>query len=219
MFLICRSGWTTGSRGLRLAATCMVALGAQISAHAADQRELTVYAGYRDGGSFKDVANRTSIGIGGAESFAASLDLPLDESRKIQVYFSYQDSILREKSGGPASPPYDPGLPLHVMYLHVGGMNYFSGSSSRGPYVVGGAGATLFDPGSGGYSSELRASLNLGLGFQQPLSKRFALRIEARGFFTLVNTSGGLFCGNTCTVVVQGDSVVQGELSVGLVFR
>jgi hypothetical protein len=59
----------------------------------------------------------------------------------------------------------------------------------------------------------------LGIGYHYPIGDRMALRVEARGYFTFVNSSGGLFCNGGCTIAISGNSVVQGELSVGLAFR
>ena len=66
---------------------------------------------------------------------------------------------------------------------------------------------------------ELRASINLGIGYQVPVGDTFALRFEARGYATLVNSSGGLFCSGGCVVSIEGDVVTQGELMLGLSAR
>ena len=52
-----------------------------------------------------------------------------------------------------------------------------------------------------------------------PLGKTFALRFEARGYATLVNSSGGLFCSGGCVISVSGDAITQGELMLGLSTR
>jgi len=46
-----------------------------------------------------------------------------------------------------------------------------------------------------------------------------ALRLEARGYATLVNSSGGLFCSGGCTLQIEGDTLTQGEVQLGLSFR
>jgi hypothetical protein len=103
--------------------------------------------------------------------------------------------------------------------MHVGGTYFFDGPIGQGPYVVGGLGATLFRPGLSGFSDELRASMNLGIGYQVPLGEYVALRFEARGYFTAVNSSGGLFCSGGCVIYIKGDAVTQGEVQLGLSFR
>lgn len=88
----------------------------------------------------------------------------------------------------------------------------------NGAYVVGGLGATLFNP-EQGYKSELYPSINVGLGYQLPLGNTFAMRVEARGYGTLVNSSGGVFCAGGCVISIKGDAVTQGELMLGVSAR
>jgi hypothetical protein len=202
----------------RLAAAAMLVAVLVNPASAAEDRELVVYTGFRDGGSFKDAVTGKSVSIQSSQVFAASLDFPLDEVSQFQIFYSFQDSSLGLDSFA-AGAPIDPEFPLHVMYLQLGGTSFFTGEIGHGAYVVGGLGATLFDPTSGGYDSEMRLSANVGLGYEQPLGKRIALRFEARGYFTLINSSGSMFCSGGCAISISGDGVVQGELSIGLAFR
>ncbi|NIO42931.1 MAG: porin family protein, partial [Burkholderiales bacterium] len=77
---------------------------------------------------------------------------------------------------------------------------------------------TLFGPG-GGFDDELRASLNLGFGYEQPLGNAFSLRFEARGYATLVDSSGGFFCSGGCIISISGDVITQGEVMLGVSAR
>ncbi len=106
-----------------------------------------------------------------------------------------------------------------VRYLHLGGTYFFDGPIGRGPYAVGGVGVTHFSPNLSGLSSETKASFNVGFGYLWPIGSAVAVRVEARGFFTLLNSSGGLFCSGGCTVVLSGDSFVQGQAMLGLSAR
>lgn len=175
----------------------------------------TLYGGYRDGGSFTDEASGRRLRLDSAGSGAASLDLGLDGSRQLQVYVAHQRTRLAITPA--ASAPTT--LPVRISYLHLGGTNFFDGPIGAGPYVVGGLGATLFEPGLAGYSNELKPSLNLGIGWQFTLGQHLALRLEARGYATLVNSSGGLFCSGGCTLQIKGDTVTQGDVQLGLSFR
>jgi hypothetical protein len=177
----------------------------------------TLYGGYRDGGSFIDADSDRKLRADASPAFAASLDRGLDGARQLQLFVSQQSTDLTFERSAPV--PARLTLPLRVTYLHVGGSNFFAGQIGQGPYVVGGLGATLFSPGSDGYGNELRPSLNLGLGWQQPLGARVALRVEARGYFTLIDSAGGLFCDGGCTLSIRGDGFTQGEVNVGLSFR
>jgi len=192
-------------------------LAAAAGSSAAQSRDnaLTLYAAYRDGGSFIDATTGNKLPIEASGAGAISLDLGLDASRQLQLFVSRQSSQISVGQAGAV-----PGkLPLKVTYMHIGGTSFLEGRIGRGAYVVGGLGATLFEPGSEGFENELRASMNLGIGYQLPLGERMALRIEARGYATLVNSSGGLFCSGGCTISIKGDTMTQGEVQVGLSFR
>lgn len=189
---------------------------------AAADNAITLYGGLRDGGGFDDADNGRRLRLDSGASVATSVDLALDASRQWQIYLSRQSTDL--KLGGATRAETDPSkLRLSITYLHVGGVNFFGGAQSggvagRGPYVAGGIGATLLRPG-GGYDDELRPSMSLALGYQFPLGTNFALRVEARGYYTLVNSSGGLFCSGGCTLAIESDGFAQGELQLGLTAR
>ncbi len=174
---------------------------------------ITVYGGLRDGGSFIDADADRKLRIDGTGAWSIALDRGIDASRQLQFLVSHQRPRLRlGAAAGPAT------LPMQVTYLHIGGTNFFDGPIGLGPYAVGGLGATLFDPGPG-LRRELRPSINLGIGLQVPAGGRFAVRLEARGYFTLVDSSGGLFCADGCVVRIKGDAVTQGDLMLGLSLR
>ena len=197
----------------RLVATAIMMTAPAMAA--AKDSALTAYAGYRDGGSFTDVDTGEELSLNSSGAGSLALDMKLDASRQLQIFVSHQRTDLSLKGSSSAGGDK---LGMSVTYLHIAGTNFFAGSIGKGPYVVGGLGATVFDP-AGGYDTELRASLNLGFGYQLPLSERFALRFEARGYATLVDSSGGLFCSGGCVVSIEGDVITQGELMLGLSTR
>jgi hypothetical protein len=183
---------------------------------------ITAYGAYRDGGSFVDASTEQTLRLDGSSAWAISYDKGLDGSRQLQFYVSYQrtelgleQSITTPPTGGTTRTA----LPMKVVYFHFGGTNFFDGQIGQGPYLVGGLGATLFKPELDGYSDELRPSLNLGIGYQVTLGERVALRVETRGYVTLVNSSGGLFCSGGCVFTIKGDAVTQGEVQLGLSYR
>jgi hypothetical protein len=169
---------------------------------------LTVYGGWRTGGGFTDTSTGAAVSTDASAALAASLELPLDANRQIQVFVSHQSSQLALATGAR--------LPIDVTHLHLGGTNYFEGPVGRGPYLSGGLGVSVFSPGLSGLSTELRPSLSIGVGWQVPLAPRVSLRLEARGHVALVNSDGGFFCSGGCVVSIRGDTYTQGELLVGL---
>jgi len=186
------------------------------------QSAVTLYGAYRGGGSFADATSNQTLRLDDSTAWAISYDKGLDSSRQLQFYVSYQSTHLeldRSTVFNPLSSTIPAPLPMKVIYLHLGGTSFIDGPIGQGPYVVGGIGATLFQPGLSGYGDEVRPSLNLGIGYQAALGEDVALRVEARGYLTVVNSSGGLFCSGGCLVKIKGDAVTQGEVQLGLSYR
>ena len=189
-------------------------VGLAVSAAAAGaQASVTLYGGARGGGDFEDaVSNGNTYKLKSGAAASASVDWLLDDGRVAQVFYSFQRSSLPGKAFG---QPAD--VSVNISYLHIGGRAYFDGDvRTGGGYVVGGLGATFLSPGLGGLSDEVRASANVGIGWDWPLARNIALRTELRGYWTFINTSGQLFCSGGCVVSIRADSLVQAEAMVGL---
>jgi hypothetical protein len=183
------------------------------SSAALAQGAVTLYGGVRSGGDFTDQnANDASVNRKSGAAAAFSYDWVLDDGRQAQVFYSFQRSAL---PGSVANQPGD--IAVNVSYLHIGGRVFFDGTqSTSGSYLVGGLGITHFAPSLDGLSSEVRPSMNVGLGHQWLLARQLALRTELRGYLTLVNSSGGFFCSGGCVVKIRGDTLLQVEGLLGL---
>jgi hypothetical protein len=191
-----------------LAAAALCALAAALPAAA--QNSITFYGGWRGGGSFQQGTSPfATIDLKSSASGSVALDFGVDAMRQVQVFASYQSTDLEPSATTPA-------LSMTVSYLHLGGTNYFEGAIGRGAYVVGGIGATRLAPGLSGLSAEIRPSLNLGLGYQWPISGALSLKAELRGYFTLLSSNSALFCSGGCVVAIKGDGLTQVEGLLGL---
>lgn len=182
----------------------------------------SVYAAYRDGGSFEDVVSGSKLPIEASAAYALSVEWGLDPraGTQLQIYVSRQSSDVDARTATPVpGNPLPPKFPLTVTYAHIGGTAFLDRRIGEGVYLAGGIGATLFEPDLPGFANELRPSLSLGIGYLLPFGERLALRFEARGYATLVNSSSALFCSGGCVVSIKGNTVTQGEVQVGLAFR
>jgi hypothetical protein len=208
----------------RLIAGLVTTLSAVAAAAQMAPREsaLTLYGAYRGGGSFVDAISNQTLRLDNSSAWAISYDKELDGSRQLQLYVSYQSTHLKLDQSAVVNPPSSTipaPLPMKVIYFQIGGTSFFNGPIGRGPYLVGGLGATLFEPGSSGYSDEVRPSLNLGIGYQATLGERLALRVETRGYVTLIRSNSEVFCSGGCLFKIKGDAVTQGEVQLGLSYR
>ena len=191
----------------RLAA---VACGLLLAASpAVAQMTLSLYAGYIGSNGVDNVTDNVDASIKSSAAFAVAIGTVLDPSRELQLFYSQQSTTL---SPGGSATPFD----LTIRYLHIGGTYFVEGPIERGWYAVGGLGATQFTPSATGYGTEIKPSLNVGFGYYWPLGKHVALRAEGRGFFTLVNSSGGFLCSGGCVVVLRSEAFLQYEAMLGL---
>lgn len=183
------------------------------AATAGAQTALTLYGGARGGGEFEDASgNGNTFKLDSGAALSASVDWLLDDGRVGQVFYSFQRSALPGKAFG---RPAD--VAVNISYLHLGGRAFVDGDARQGGgYVVGGLGVTYFSPGGTGLTDELRASGNVGVGWQWMLASNVALRSEVRGYLTLINASGGFFCSGGCVVSIRGNTLVQAEAMLGL---
>ena len=179
---------------------------------ASAQTSITLFAGYAGGSGVENTSTDSNADMKSAATYGLALGMVLDPSRELQLYYNQQSTTL---SPGGNAAPFD----LTIRYLHVGGTLFIDRPISQGLYAVGGVGVTHFSPGTNGYSDEVRPSINLGFGYLLPLGDRIALRAEARGYFTLVNNSGGFLCSGGCVAVLQSEAVTQYEAKIGLMAR
>lgn len=201
-----------------LAITCLCAswpASAQ-SRTATRENSVTVYGGYRFGGSLTEANTNAAVDLKGGASGAVAIDIGLDPQTQVQLFYSRQGTELQ--SGAFSPQANNLGLTLHN--YHIGG-TYFFEETGHGLYVMGGIGATNARPDRGDLNAETFFSGNLGIGWMVPLGRHVGLRFEARGYGILVDNQSSLFCGSNtgCVVSIKGETLYQGEALVGLSIR
>jgi hypothetical protein len=189
---------------------------AQSSTGSAAQSEssLTVYGGYRVGGGFTDVNTGKTWELTEGPAWAVAADFGIDRRTQWELFISHRNSALKASGFAPVAD----NIGLGITYYHLGG-TYFVDEVGRGVYVVGGLGVTNFSPREADLSSETRFSLNLGVGTMIPLGKSVGLKLEARGYATLVDSSGGFFCSGGCVVQIKGSVITQADFLAGIAVR
>ena len=195
-----------------LLATALAAALLGAASPAAAQTSVTLFAGYAGTNGIDNATNSTNADVKDAATFGVALGMPFDASRELQLLYNQQSTTLTPGGG---AAPFD----LKIRHLHVGGTVFVDRPVGQGFYAVGGVGVTQFSPGTSGYGDEYKPSMNLGLGYYFPLGDRLALRAEARGYLTFVNSSGGFLCSGGCVVVLKSDAVTQVEAKIGLMAR
>jgi opacity protein-like surface antigen len=170
------------------------------------------------GGRFRLADPSASTGTGSSVSladhgaFALAVDLRADEGSWYELFYSREATDLRGNAGVPPTG-------VTVEYLHLGGTLLLDDEPQIKPYLVGGLGIARFTPGEAG-NTDTRFSASLGLGLRWPVTKHFSVRLEGRGFVTLVNPDAAVFCrsdqnGLLCRIRGSGQTFIQGEFLAG----
>jgi hypothetical protein len=179
--------------------------------------EITPFAGFRFGGGLQEDATGADLPVGERESFGLILDIRASPDTQYELFYSLQRTELEGRGLFGGDPLFD----LDIHYLHVGGTYLFPGETVR-PFLSGGLGLTFLVPDGPGLGSRTRFSLSLGGGAKIPFSKGAGLRLEGRGFLTVLPDRTEIFCVSSgeavCDVRVQGDVLAQFELLAGISF-
>jgi opacity protein-like surface antigen len=179
--------------------------------------ELTPFAGFRFGGQFTDNTTGLDLDVDEGGSFGLILGLQATHETDYELFYSFQKTTLQGEGLFAGEPLFD----LTIHYLHIGGTYLFPGERVR-PFIGGGLGLTYFSPDGPGLDSEIDFSFSLGGGVKIPVSKKVGLRLEGRGFLTILPDNTDIFCvssgGAACAVRVQGDVFGQVELLAGISF-
>ncbi|HEX9706586.1 MAG TPA: outer membrane beta-barrel protein [Steroidobacteraceae bacterium] len=200
----------------------LVFLGLLLAAPAAQADELPLFqaafhGGYRAGGGLEDVDTGEDADFEDGGSFALALELRFDkgDDRYYQLWYSRQASEVND------------GLESHdvdIEYLHIGGTLPFGGYEHAQPYFAAGLGATRFSASGAGADDRTHFSGSIAFGLELPLARNAAIRLEARGYLTAVDTNSAIFCrsdnaGGVCRIVASGSTIFQAEALAGIAFR
>ena len=177
--------------------------------------EVSPFIGYGLGGSFKLSDGGQQVDMQDHGSLALALDAQAGDAGEYEMLYARQSTELRGAEFAASK--------VVVEYLHVGGMAFLGDGSRSKPYIVAGIGITRLSPGPAVDREDTRFSGSLGLGMRVPISKHFSLRLEGRGWLTLMNADTAIFCrsdqnGGLCLVRARGSSLFQLELLAGAAY-
>jgi Outer membrane protein beta-barrel domain len=168
------------------------------------------FYGYRFGGELENTATTETLKIKDSPSYGIFLDFdPTDSGLKLELLYSLQQTELDLTS---IAAPSDQDLDVHV--FQIGGLQELYDGKFR-PFVGGYLGATWFNmPGIG---DDLRFSFTIAVGANYYLTKNLGLRLDLRGFGTVVENDTGFLCVNGgCVVNFSGDMLWQGEATASV---
>lgn len=180
--------------------------------------EVTPFAAYRVGGTFDDTESDGQLKLSESNAWGLIVNGKVESNTEWEVLFTRQSTDI-DTSGIPdPQPEFD----IDIDYLHFGGTYLFDGERVR-PFIALTIGATRFEPRVPGYDARTYASMSFGAGWKFRLAEHFGLRLEARGYGTLIDNNSRLFCeidgGGACLIVIEGRIVAQWEARAGFSLR
>ena len=167
--------------------------------------ELEPFAGLQYGGSFVAASGRHAS-LGAGLDYGATLDVHVSPSWCVEVLYSRQQAGL--DAGG---IPFDT-----TVERLMGGIVEEQGDGPSRFFGVVLFGATRFVPALSGYGSSTQFTIGLGLGVKHRFDQHLGIRAEARGFYAITETGGGLFCSGGCLFTFSGSGLWQGDLTAGV---
>lgn len=185
--------------------------------------EITPLVGFRFGGSvdttgFPDEGEDARFEVDDSASFGVHLGYRVGDG-ELELLYARQSSRLQTSDLFAAVPVFD----LALETWQLGGSYSFGEDDARmRPFVGIGLGLTRLLPEPSGLSGETRFSASFGAGAKLWLGRHLGLRLEARGFFTVLDSDSRSFCGGAgaCQVHVDDSQVIsQADLRAGLIFR
>jgi opacity protein-like surface antigen len=181
-------------------------LASQLTPAYAQDYEITPIAGWRTSSSLEDADTGETIHLKETDSFGIILSMKKSPDSNYDFLFSRQNTEL-QSSGTTES--------LRIDYYQLGGTVFYDADKLH-PFVSGGLGATHISPANNDFSSTTRFSLSVGGGLKFPLSQNIGLRLEARGYGTVVSSDGTILCSGGCVAKFTGSLFTQFEASAGL---
>lgn len=226
LIIVASISWLSSGRDDITARTLTLLLVAGIAAwtsadaqQLAYKYDLTPYGAYRFGGSF--AADDASYNVDANDSGSLGLIFNIRDTANTQWEFLYSRQDTDATIDGGALSGSTTGM--EIQYLQAGG-TYHSDRGNVWPFVALTVGGTHIKTSDASASSDTFFSFSLGIGMQIRPTDRFGIRLEARGYGTVIDSNTDLFCqtdpaSNVCAIRVSGDVFWQLETLVGLVFR
>jgi opacity protein-like surface antigen len=178
--------------------------------------EITPLGGTQGGGVLTHIASGETLKLQEAPTQGLIIGWKLNREQEMELLYSRQQTRLQSSNSAiPQSDLFD--LDIHT--LQLGGTVLSETTHQLQGFLSGGLGITHYTPALSGADSETRASLSLGIGAKWMPVKNVGLRLEARGYGTLFNSTTSIFCSGGCTLSVSGDLLSQYALFAGIIIR
>ena len=187
--------------------------------------ELTPFAGARFGGTFEsELASVEPVEYEMEDSASFGLILNWRHRTNTQWEILYSQQASEALYFGPDDPNGpDPVVDVDIHVLQLGGTYLFEGQRAI-PYIAATFGGTHIRTDSTETRDDTFFSGSIGVGVKLLPASNIGIRLEARGYGTLLDGDSRIFCStgpdaNTCAVQLSGNLLSQFEVFAGVTFR
>lgn len=200
----------------RVAAAFAIAL-CWSAAASAQQVEIVPFGGYRVGtsGAGGSAAVPVVYDNNGGVTFGALVDIPygpVKDGLKFEALFSRERSYIKVQPGSAFDPPVK--VDVTVDHLMLGGVQELDDTPGRA-FIGGLFGLSRF---AAPDEVDVRFTIGLTAGAKFFANKHVGLRIDARGYLTIVSLgSGAVACNGGCAVAFTINPAFQADLTAGLI--
>jgi hypothetical protein len=195
----------------------LMIVAATASTSAAQGIEVVPFGGYRVGGSgAAGTASRPVVyDPGGGVSFGALVDVtygPPQDGLKFEALFSHERSWIEVDS--PSLFDQRARVDVTVDHLMVGGVQELDTAPGRA-FIGGLVGLSRF---ASPNEVDVRLTIGLSAGAKFFATRHVGLRIDARGYMTIVSlTNGTAVCSGGCVVAFNINPAFQADLTAGII--
>ena len=181
--------------------------------------EITPYAAWRGGGKFSDTETDAGFKLRESSAYGLTINGAVSRNTQWEVFYARQSTDAAPMGALSGANLFD----MDIEYLQIGGTYLFDGEKVQ-PFVALTVGASRFDPRPVGFSGQTFLAGSFGGGWKFNLARNLGIRLEARGYGTLVEKDSRLFCESdggvgTCLIVLDGKFLSQWEVRAGLTLR
>ncbi|MDX1393131.1 MAG: outer membrane beta-barrel protein [Gemmatimonadota bacterium] len=193
----------------RIACTAAFTMAA-VAGPASGQLSVTPTVGWATGGSVDGF--NAEYSLGSDITYGGILGFGVARGGHLELVFDWNSTDVEERPNGPGTSEIIGDV--DIWSLQAGGTYEFVGSDNVAPFLAGGLGITVFNPGEDlGSDTETRFSLHAGLGAD--LARW--IKIGGRMWIPFIDTSGGFWCGpGGCGVGAGGEVLVRWEVYGGI---
>ena len=180
---------------------------------AAQSVEIAPFGGYRLGWGVSDVGGAPVVDDDGGVSFGIVANIQIGPPAD---GFTFEALFSREQARVKIQPTFfSPPVTANVEVDHmmIGVQQELDNSSARA-FISGLAGLTRY---AAGGDMEIRFTVGLGAGGKFFATRHLGLRLEARGYMTIIDLGGRAVCSGGCVFVFNANPVFQADITAGVI--